>query len=119
MQRRAEVRAVKREDSGLRQLDVHGLGLTRIHHQVDIVFDQSEPVNHVAGLLDVRDMNRKIIPDLRVDPVRHEPTADRSHPGFDGGAVTRRACLRFVPDCVRVFVLRFRISLDWLDLADL
>src|SRR6266536_6631397 len=54
MQRRAEVCAIERKHAGLVQLDVEGFRFARVHHHVDIVFDQPESVNHVACLLDVR-----------------------------------------------------------------
>ena len=49
MERRAKVGAVEREHSRLRQLDVERFRLARVHHHVDVVFDQPEAVNHVAG----------------------------------------------------------------------
>src|SRR5262249_21922420 len=54
----AEVGAIKWKHARLGELDGKGLGLTRIHHQVDVMFDQTKAVNHVAGLLDIGHMDR-------------------------------------------------------------
>ena len=81
MQRRAKVGAVEREHPRLRQLDVERFRLTRVHHHVDVVFDQPEPVDHVARLFEIRDVHSEIVAHLRVDPVRSVTAADRGQLG--------------------------------------
>src|SRR5262249_2515053 len=76
VQCRAEVGAVKRKHSGLVQFDVKRFCFARVHHHIDVVLDQSEPVNHVAGLLDVGHGDSELVTYLSVDSVRVVPTAD-------------------------------------------
>ena len=119
MQRRAKVGAVEREHSRLRQLDVERFRLARVHHHVDVLFDDAEAVNHVPGLFDISDVHREIVAHLGVDPVRSETTADCRQLSHNLIAVSRHAGIFLVPNRVRIFVFRFRIDLSRLDFANL
>ena len=119
MQRRTEVRAIKWKHAGLRQFDMKRFRFARIHHEINVVLDQPEAVNHVARLLDVRHVNSEIIAHLGVDPVRCEPASNRGKLCDDLRAVASDRGGVLVPDRIRVLVFVFRIDLVRLNFADL
>src|SRR6476660_5703526 len=65
---RAEIRAVVGEDAGLVRLEGDGLGLPRVHDDVDVVVEQAEPVELAGRLLDVRHRDLDGVPQAGLDP---------------------------------------------------
>src|SRR5215475_11456984 len=72
VQRRAEVGAVVREDSGFVGHELDGFGLARIDHHVDVVFAEAEAMQFIGRLFDVRDVNGHGVALIDLDLVRLE-----------------------------------------------
>src|SRR5512141_2147916 len=115
VERRAEVRAVVREDARLVGLERDGLRLPRIHDDVDVVVEEPEAVQLVRRLLDVRhdDLDRVAL--VYLDGLRRDRRAHEDDLGEDVRALARDDRVLDVPDRVRVLVLFLRVDLDRVD----
>src|SRR5262245_5334253 len=119
VQRRAEVGAVVREDSGFVGHELYRLGLARIDHHVDVVFAEAEAMQFIGRLFYIRDVNGHGVALIDLNLVRLERAPHSHHLDRDIRAVARDAGVLHVPDGVRILVLFFLVDLEGFELVHL